>query len=112
MNNTPIPLPTISEKTNSKSSLKKKSLTKIYDSNASLNTKRAQLVKTARPTTYGLATQAGIEEIVRLTKVMDQQKDLITRLADELKTLKIASFLTVFYTVYYRTNVRWYLQDR
>lgn len=78
-------------KINLSSKDKKKSTTKIYQSNSSLNAKRAQLVKTARPVNYSMATQAGVDEIIRLTKVMDDQRALIQRYADEIKTLKIVT---------------------
>ena len=80
---------------NSKNLEKKlKSATKLYESYSTLNAKRNQLVKTARPRqNFGQATQAGVDEIVRLTKVMDDQKELLQRYANEIRTLKIVGTL-------------------
>jgi hypothetical protein len=66
---------------------KKNSLSKIYDSKSSLNIKKAKLSKASKP-----IFSEGADEIIRLTKVMDSQKALIDRYAEDLKTLKIINY--------------------
>lgn len=86
----PVPKLTLSKSSLASKSRKKKSITQIYDSNSSLAAKRAQL-KTARPVNLGLVTKASIDEITRLTKVIDEQKALLLRYEDEIRTLRIVN---------------------
>ena len=79
------------KETPSKSSLeksKRKSLSKVYDSNASLDTKRKQL----KSRTRSFVGNSGLEEYIRLTSIIDDQKAVIEKYSEELKTLKIVSF--------------------
>lgn len=86
----PIPTLKLSKSSLASKGRKKKTTVQIYDSNSSLAAKRAQL-RTARPANLALVTKASIEELGRLTKVIDEQKALLFRYEDEIRTLKIVN---------------------
>jgi hypothetical protein len=63
---------------------------KVYDSKASLN-KKKKGVRFFKPRANPIYADSGVDEIIRLTKLIDDQKDQLRKYSDEVKTLKIVN---------------------